>query len=309
MKEKKFIEDIYPMIPLRGITVFPHMTIHFDVGRGKSIAALESAMEDNQLIFLTTQKDAMVEEPGEGDIFTTGTISRVKQLLRLPGKTVRVLVEGVERGEIVSYETSEPFFRTVIRTEVLESGIPSEREEALRRKAIEAFESYAALAGRISPDTVFSIITTEDTDKLSDMIAGSMNLKTSQRQELLEEKDSLKRLSRLLPIIYSEIQILELEKDISSKVKGQIDEMQKQYYLKEQLKIIREELGESDSDGDDEISEYYDKLDKHEYPAEVKEKIHVHAHKEKIDTSYVPLVHDENNVLEVNMLKKYFPIK
>ncbi|HPQ47592.1 MAG TPA: endopeptidase La [Clostridia bacterium] len=273
MKEKKFIEDIYPMIPLRGITVFPHMTIHFDVGRGKSIAALESAMEDNQLIFLTTQKDAMVEEPGEGDIFTTGTISRVKQLLRLPGKTVRVLVEGVERGEIVSYETSEPFFRTVIRTEVLESGIPSEREEALRRKAIEAFESYAALAGRISPDTVFSIITTEDTDKLSDMIAGSMNLKTSQRQELLEEKDSLKRLSRLLPIIYSEIQILELEKDISSKVKGQIDEMQKQYYLKEQLKIIREELGESDSDGDDEISEYYDKLDKHEYPAEVKEKI------------------------------------
>jgi ATP-dependent Lon protease len=273
MKEKKYIEDIYPMIPLRGITVFPHMTIHFDVGREKSIAALESAMEDNQLIFLTTQKDAMVEEPTEGDIFITGTISRVKQLLRLPGKTVRVLVEGVERGEIVSFETAEPFFRTVIRTEIQNATLPSEREEALRRKAIEAFESYAALAGRISPDTVFSIITTEDTNKLSDLIAGSMNLKTSQRQELLEEKDSLKRLTKLLPIIYSEIQILELEKDISSKVKGQIDEMQKQYYLKEQLKIIKEELGESDIDGDDELSEYYEKLEKHEYPEEVKEKI------------------------------------
>ncbi len=272
MKEKNYIEDIYPMIPLRGITVFPHMTIHFDVGREKSIAALESAMEDNQLIFLTTQKDAMMEEPSEGDIFITGTISRVKQLLRLPGKTVRVLVEGVERGEIVSFESSEPFFRTIIKTEVTLPVIPSDREEALRRKAIEAFESYAALAGRISPDTVFSIITTEDTNKLSDLIAGSMNLKTSQRQELLEEKDSLKRLTKLLPIIHSEIQILELEKDISSKVKGQIDEMQKQYYLKEQLKIIKEELGESEIEGDDEISEYYQKLEEHVYPDEVREK-------------------------------------
>ena len=214
IEEKKI-----PLIPLRGISIFPHMVIHFDVGREKSIAALESAMEDNQLIFLTTQKDAMMEEPSEGDIFITGTISRVKQLLRLPGKTVRVLVEGVERGEIVSFESSEPFFRTIIKTEVTLPVIPSDREEALRRKAIEAFESYAALAGRISPDTVFSIITTEDTNKLSDLIAGSMNLKTSQRQELLEEKDSLKRLTKLLPIIHSEIQILELEKDISSKVK------------------------------------------------------------------------------------------
>jgi len=273
MENKKFIEDIYPMIPLRGITVFPHMTIHFDVGREKSIAALEDAMENNQLIFLTTQKDAVLEEPSSEDIFATGTISRVKQLLRLPGKTVRVLVEGVERGEIISFETTEPFFKTLVKTTLHEKTVHTEKEEALRRKAIEAFESYAALAGRISPDTVFSIITTEDTDKLSDMIAGSMNLKTSQRQELLEEKDSLRRLSKLLPIIYSEIQILELEKDISSKVKGQIDEMQKQYYLKEQLKIIKEELGESDRESDDDISEYYDKLEKHDYPDEVSEKV------------------------------------
>ena len=202
---------IYPMIPLRGITVFPHMTIHFDVGREKSVAALESAMESDQKIFLVTQKEAVVEEPGSDDIYKTGTLSKVKQLLRLPGKTVRVLVEGIERGEIVSYVTSEPFMEVEVDIPGRSYRIPSDREEALRRRAVEAFESYAALAGRISPDTVFSIITTEDTDKLSDMIAGSMTLKVEQRQELLRERDSLKRLSKLLPIIHSEIQILELE--------------------------------------------------------------------------------------------------
>ncbi len=270
--ENKIIK-LYPMIPLRGITVFPHMTIHFDVGREKSVAALESAMQGDQHIFLVTQKDATVEEPGSGDIYKTGTLSKVKQLLRLPGKTVRVLVEGIERGEIQSYVSSESYFEVEVETQERSYRIPSDREEALRRKAVEAFEAYAALAGRISPDTVFSIITTEDTGKLSDLIAGSMTLKIEQRQDLLKEKDSLKRLSKLLPVIHSEIQILELEKDISSKVKGQIDEMQKQYYLKEQLKVIRDELGEGDGESDDDIMEYYDQLEKRNFPVEVKEKI------------------------------------
>ncbi len=264
---------IYPMIPLRGIAIFPHMTIHFDVGREKSVAALESAMQGDQKIFLVTQKDATVEEPGADDIFVNGTLSRIKQLLRLPGKTVRVLVEGIERGEILSYASSDPYFEIEVETAEREYNIPSDREEALRRRAIESFEAYAALAGRISPDTVFSIIATEDSGKLSDLIAGSMTLKIEQKQELLKEKDSLKRLSKLLPVIQSEIQILELEKDISSKVKGQIDEMQKQYYLKEQLKVIRDELGEGDGESDDEIMEYYDQLEKRDYPDEVKGKI------------------------------------
>lgn len=265
--------QIYPMIPLRGIAVFPHMTIHFDVGREKSVAALESAMKGDQKIFLATQKDATVEEPVADEIFVNGTLSRIKQLLRLPGKTVRVLVEGIERGEILSYASKDPHFEVEVETAEKSYRIASDREEALRRRAIEAFESYAALAGRISPDTIFSIITTEDSGKLSDLIAGSMTLKIEQKQELLKEKDSLKRLSKLLPVIHSEIQILELEKDISSKVKGQIDEMQKQYYLKEQLKVIRDELGEGDGEDDDEIREYYDQLKKRDYPKEVKEKI------------------------------------
>ncbi|MFO7612325.1 MAG: endopeptidase La [Clostridia bacterium] len=273
MKNENSSTNIYPMIPLRGITVFPHMTIHFDVGRGKSVSALEKAMAGDQLIFLVTQKDAVIEEPGIDDIYKTGTLSKIKQLLRLPGKTVRVLVEGIERGEIVSYVSSEPFFEVEAATFDKNDRMPGKREEALRRKAVEAFESYAALAGRISPDTVFAIITTEDTGKLSDMIAGSMTLKTDQRQELLTEKDSVKRITKLLPIVHNEIQILELERDISSKVKGQIDEMQKQYYLKEQLKIIREELGEDEGETEDDIQEYFNQLDKRDYPVEVKDKI------------------------------------
>lgn len=270
--ENKKIQ-MYPMIPLRGIAVFPHITIHFDVGREKSVAALENAMQSDQKIFLATQKDATIEEPLQDEIFKEGTLARVKQLLRLPGKTMRVLVEGIERGTIISYVNSDPFFEVEVETIENSYKIPSDREEALRRKAIEAFEAYAALAGRISPDTVFSIITTEDPDRLSDLIAGSMILKSEQRQELVKEKDSLKRLSKLLPLLHSEIRILELEKDISSKVKGQIDEMQKQYYLKEQLKVIREELGEGDSEADDEFMEFYDNLEKRDYPTEVREKI------------------------------------
>lgn len=265
---------VLPMIPLRGITVFPHMTIHFDVGRKKSVAALEKAMEGDQLIFLASQKDATVDEPREEDIYTTGTVSRIKQLLRLPGQTVRVLVEGAYRGELLSYVEDEPYLEVEIKAySETEKAAEGKKEEALRRKAVEAFEAYAALAGRISPDTVFSIISTEDISKLADLIAGSMNLKTDQRQELLNERDSFKRLSKLLPAIHSEIQILELEKDISSKVKGQIDEMQKQYYLKEQLKIIKEELGEGEGGADDEIGEYYNELEKRDFPKEVREKV------------------------------------
>lgn len=273
----KKIEDnkimVLPMIPLRGITIFPHMTIHFDVGREKSVAALEKAMAGDQMIYLATQKDAMVDDPESEEIFSVGTVSKIKQLLRLPGQTVRVLVEGVYRGEILNYIEEESYLKVEVKAYSDMEKIPSgQKEEALRRKAVEAFETYAALAGRISPDTVFAIISTENVSKLSDLIAGSMSLKTEQKQDFLSERDSFKRLSKLLPVIHDEIQILELEKDISSKVKSQIDEMQKQYYLKEQLKIIREELGEAGGGDEDEIQEYYEKLESREFPKEVREK-------------------------------------
>jgi len=262
-----------PLIPLRGLSILPNMVIHFDVGREKSVAALETAMEKDQVIFLTTQKEVMQEEPTIDDIYLYGTITKVKQLLRLPGKTIRVLVEGIERGRIVETTMTAPYIEAVIEVCVEpESKRAKNKEEALKRKAIKAFEEYAALAGRISPETIFSIISTRKTSKLADLIIGSMTLKIEQKQMLLEEINPVKRITKLLPIILEEIQILKLEKDISSKVKGQIDEMQKKYYLKEQLKVIKEELGES-GELSGEIGEYQKDIKGREFPIEVKEKL------------------------------------
>lgn len=262
-----------PLIPLRGLTVFPYMTIHFDIGRDKSIHSLEKAMSDNQLVFLVTQKETVLDDPGVSDMYEYGTVSRIKQLLRLPGKTIRILIEGLERGRIIQFKQTEPYFEVEVEhIETMSGDKDKQKEEALKRKAIEAFEEYVSLAGRVSPETVFSIITTEDAGKLADLIAGNIVLKTEAKQRLLEERNSLMRLDMLLPMIVEEIQILELEKDISTKVKGQIDEMQKQYYLKEQLKVIQDELGESQGE-DDELEEYYQVLKEREYPLEVREKI------------------------------------
>ncbi len=268
MKHKK-----YPLIPLRGLTILPNMVIHFDVGREKSVQALEKAMKKDQLIFLTTQKSTLLESPDINDIYQIGTISKVKQLLRLPGKTIRVLVEGVSRGRVIEHTLKHPYMEALVEVlEEPESKREKKREEALRRQAIESFEEYAALAGRISPETIFSIISTQKTSKLADLIVGSMNLKLQQKQLLLEEINPVKRITKLLPIIIEEIQILQLEKDISSKVKGQIDEMQKKYYLKEQLKVIKEELGES-SEMNDEVGEYQQQMKDRVFPEEVKEKL------------------------------------
>ncbi|MBN2851189.1 MAG: endopeptidase La, partial [Clostridia bacterium] len=255
------------------LSILPNMIIHFDVGREKSVQALEKAMESDQIIFLTTQKNTLVEMPNIEDTYEYGTISKVKQLLRLPGKTIRVLVEGMERGRILENTLTAPYLEGIIEILVEpESKKGYRREEALRRKAIESFEEYAALAGRISPETIFSIISTQSTSKLSDLIVGSMNLKVEQKQTLLEELDPVKRITKLLPIIVEEIQILELEKDISSKVKGQIDDMQKKYYLKEQLRVIKEELGEP-AEMNDEVDEYRKEMENRVFPAEVKEKL------------------------------------
>jgi len=219
------------------------------------------------------QKDTLEENPKIDDIFSYGTITKVKQLLRLPGKTIRVLVEGIDRGIIIENTMVAPYMEAIVEVlEEPENKRNKKREEALRRKAIESFEEYAALAGRISPETIFSIISTQSTSKLADSIVGSMNLKIDQKQMLLEELDAVKRITKLLPIIVEEIQILKLEKDISSKVKGQIDEMQKKYYLKEQLKVIKEELGES-GEMNDEAGEYKKIMKGRKFPEEVKTKL------------------------------------
>ncbi len=262
---------VLPLIPLRGITIFPYMVLHFDVGREKSIQALEEAMLNGQKIFLVSQKDAKTEEPEIEDIFQVGTICNIKQLLKLPGDTVRVLVEGENRARIEEYVQVEPFFTA--RLEVLQESecIEDNRCEALVRKIKDAFEEYIKLSGAMPSETLITLDDLESPGRLSDIVASYLMLKQDKKQELLEAFDITKRLEELLIIVTNEIEILKLEKKIGVKVKNKIDKVQKEYYLREQIKAIQEELGEDDEE-QKEVNKYKSRINKAKLPKEVKEK-------------------------------------
>jgi len=262
-----------PLLPLRGLTVFPQVIMHFDVGREKSIKALDQAMLNNQLIFLVAQKDAKNDSPSASEIYNIGTISRVKQLVKLPGNNIRVLIEGVARAEIIEYTQEEPFFMVeVVEKPSLPGKSTKAVKEALKRKIMQAFEEYSKLSGRISPEMFIAIAELEDPGQICDMIASSMFLKVEQKQEILSEFEVDVRMEKLLTILVRENEILEIEKDISMKVRQQIDKAQKEYYLKEQMKAIQNELG--DKEGTEaEADEYKERMKNINFPDEVKEKI------------------------------------
>ena len=273
MGEKKIIKrQIIPLLPLRGLTVFPDMILHFDVGRIKSIKALEEAMISNQLIFLATQKDAKNDSPEKNDVFLVGTISRVKQLLKLPGDTIRVLVEGISRAEISEFVQEEPYFIAEVMEKIyVENNDYKIETEALTRRVLSTFEEYVKLSNKVSPETMLSIMSIEDAGKLADNIASNIMLKVEQKQEILDEFHSSKRLECLLSILMKEIEILEIEKNINSRVRKQIDKMQKEYYLREQMKAIQTELG--DKDGIiGEVEEYKEKMENANLPEEAEKK-------------------------------------
>jgi len=262
-----------PLLPLRGLTIFPQVIMHFDVGREKSIKALDQAMLNNQLIFLVAQKDAKNDSPASNEIYNIGTISRVKQLVKLPGNNIRVLIEGVARAEIIEFTQEEPFFMVeVVEKPSLPGKSSKAVKEALKRKIMQAFEEYSKLSGRISPEMFIAIAELEDPGQICDMIASSMFLKVEQKQEILSEFEVDARMEKLLTILVRENEILEIEKDISMKVKQQIDKAQKEYYLKEQMKAIQSELG--DKEGTEaEVEEYRQKMKNINFPEEVKQKI------------------------------------
>ncbi|MBU5485395.1 endopeptidase La [Clostridium sp. MSJ-11] len=267
--EKELI--VLPLIPLRGITVFPYMVMHFDVGREKSILALEEAMLNGQKIFLAAQKEAKVEEPEEKDIFQVGTICNIKQILKLPGDTVRVLVEGENRAQINNYTQREPFFKAEI--EKLEDIICDEGNkcEALLRSLRKAFDEYMKLSGNIPSETLVSIDDVESPGRFADVISSYLILKGDKKQDLLEAYLIEERLEKLLVFLNNEIDVLKIERKIGTKVKNKIDKVQKEYYLREQLKAIQEELGEDDEDKK-EIARYKTKINKAKLPKPVKEK-------------------------------------
>lgn len=260
-----------PLIPLRGLSVFPYMVLHFDVGREKSVKALEEAMINDQKIFLTTQIDIDVDLPTSEDFYKIGTICKIKQMLKLPGDTIRVLVEGLSRGRVESLIEEEPFFRATI-TKFEEDQNKDRETEALMRSCLASFEKYINVSNRISPDVLLSVSSIEEPGRFADLLASNMVLKIEQKQDIIEAIEPKKRLEVIYSILLSEIEIMEVEKQINEKVRKQINKLQKEYYLREQMKAIREELGE-DFDPDDEIDELTEKLDKLKLEKKVHEKV------------------------------------
>ncbi|WP_406677889.1 endopeptidase La [Moorella sp. ACPs] len=261
---------ILPLLPLRGVIVFPYTVIHLDVGRERSISAIEEAMLRDRVIFLAMQKEAQDDDPGEDDIYTTGTIAEIKQLLKLPGGTIRILVEGIRRGKIREYLSHDPF----LKVEVEEAPEPAETSseiEALMRCLIDEFETYVKMSKRIPPETVVAVVSLEEPGRLADVVASHLNLKLTDKQAVLEAVDIKERLNLLCEILAKEKEILELERKINLRVRKQMEKTQKEYYLREQIKAIQKELGEKDERAA-EVEELRQKIEAARLPKEVRER-------------------------------------
>jgi ATP-dependent Lon protease len=264
-------KKIIPLLPLRGILVYPYMIIHLDVGREKSINALEESMVHDRLIMLATQKEAQNDQPAAEDIFEIGTIAEIKQLLKLPGGTIRVLVEGLYRAKIVSYMSFDPYYSVEIE-EFSAEEVKTPEIEALTRTVIHQFEQWVKLSKKIPPETLVSVVTVEDAGRLTDLIATHLSLKIEDKQALLDAVLIKERLEKLCEILAREMEILELEKKINVRVRKQMEKTQKEYYLREQLKAIQKELGDKD-DRTLELEEYRERMKEQELPKEVEERV------------------------------------
>jgi len=259
-----------PLLPLRGVVVFPHVVIHLDVGRERSLNALNEALVKDNLIVLTAQKEAKIEEPKEEDLYKVGTIAAIKQILKLPGGTNRILVEGTSRARIRRVLASEPFF-SVEAEELPDEGIKTMETEAIMRNVLLQFEEYARQTKKIPPEALENISSIEEPGRLADVIASHLFLKLEQKQKILEAFNPHERLGKLAEILNHEIEILELEKKISLRVRKQMEKSQKEYYLREQVKAIQKELGDRD-DRTAEVEEYREKIMKEKLPEEVEKK-------------------------------------
>ena len=239
-----------PVLALRDVVVYPHMVIPLFVGREKSIRCLEAAMEKDKQIFLVAQKDAAVDEPEITDIFTFGTVATILQLLKLPDGTVKVLVEGNQRGKIDKFVSTEDFFiADVISSE--ETELAESDQEVLIRSAISQFEGYVKLNKKIPPEVLTSLSGIEDAARLADTMAAHMPLKLSEKQKVLEMLGITERLEYLMALMESEIDLLQVDRKIRTRVKKQMEKSQREYYLNEQMKAIQKELGELDEAPDE----------------------------------------------------------
>ncbi len=259
-----------PLLPLRGMVVFPYMMIHLDVARDRSMAAIEAAMVENREVMLTTQMDAEKEEFTPQELYKVGTVAEVRQVIKLPGDLVRVLVEGKHRAFIHEYHEQENF-DTVDVEEFHDHIDTSLNMEALNRAVVHQFEEWVRMSKKIPPETLVSVAIIDDAGRLADLIASHLNLKVETRQELLAAIDVKERLEKLYAVLTREMEILQMENKIGKQVRKQMDKIQKDYYLREQIKAIRQELGYKDGKG--ETEELLQKLHEGNYPEEVRKTV------------------------------------
>lgn len=269
-KDKIMIKTI-PLLPLRDIVVFPHNLAPLFVGRQKSISAMEQAMANNKLIFLTAQKDALCEDPKESDLYSKGTISKILQLLRLPDGTVKALIEGISRGEIKKYIPQEGYF--LVESVEIEDKIENPHLiNALLRNIKKTFEDYAKVNKKITRETVATVINIEEPARLADLVAGHIPFKVNKQQLLIQDNILDKRMENLLNLIRAEIEIIKIDQRIKGRVKKQIEKTQRDYFLNEQIRAIHKEMGEKD-DFKSELEELGRRIKKKRLPKESATKI------------------------------------
>ncbi|MDN4072707.1 endopeptidase La [Fictibacillus terranigra] len=260
---------ILPLLPLRGLLVYPTMVLHLDVGREKSVQALEQVMLDDQHIFLSTQKEVALEDPSGEQIYEIGTLSKVNQMLKLPNGTIRVLVEGIQRGKIKQFIDREEYLE--VEVELMEDQGEKDLEiQALMRTALQQFEQYINLSKKVTPETLASVQDIEEPGRLADVISSHLSLKIKEKQHILEIIDVKERLNHLISILNNEKEVLGLEKKIGQRVKKAMEKTQKEYYLREQMKAIQKELGEKEGKTG-EISSLKEKIEESDMPENVQE--------------------------------------
>ncbi len=280
MSEAKMKHTELPVLALRDVVVYPHMVIPLFVGREKSIRCLEASMDKDKQIFLVAQKDAGVDEPSEKDIFTVGTLATILQLLKLPDGTVKVLVEGNHRGKISEFVSTDDFFIANVDT-TEDEPLPEAEQEILIRSAISQFEGYVKLNKKIPPEVLTSLNGIDDAARLADTMAAHMPLKLAEKQKVLEMSNTTERLEYLMALMESEIDLLQVEKKIRTRVKKQMEKSQREYYLNEQMKAIQKELGEGE-DSVDEFETLSQKIEDAKMPEEAKKKATAELNKLKM---------------------------
>ena len=284
MKEDKLI---LPLIPLRGLTVFPNMVIYFDVGREKSIEAVEKAMAGDQKIFLAAQKDIEIDNPSEEDIFNIGTICEIKQIVKMPKNTIRVLVEGIERAKMDEFFDKEELLEASIEKIEIDNEIDHELEALSRKLKDDFFEflDITANSGINGVDLFDNLEEEKDLNKVTDLISSYALIKQEDKQDILQTLDLKQRIEKLIFYVKQEIEVAKIEKRIGTKVKKKLDKGQREYYLREQMKVIQEELGEDD-DNKKAIIEFEKLINEKKLPNQVKEKAQYEISKLKASSPY-----------------------